>query len=254
MSSKKNKIRVLGAYGSKYRDMNPSTFLINDTVCIDAGNIIEPLKEDIFKISHIFLTHSHFDHISDIPFLLDLTYSKREKPLYLYALKDTINTLKEDLFNQSIWPDFSKIKLPQTGEPALQFIEISYYEEYTVDGIRVKTFPSEHTVPTSGFIINDQILISGDTVSTDVIINQLKENPDIKKVFIDISFPERLEDIAYKSKHHSTKTVRDLIRKLNGHISIYGYHLKPLYAEEIKKELKDERVSFLEEEDRFYFL
>ncbi len=254
MSSRKNKLEVLGAYGSKYKDMNPATFLLNNSICIDGGSILEKLNDRIFGIEHIFLTHSHFDHIGDIPYLIDITYPERKNTLYIYGLSDTLNVLKSSIFNYDVWPDFSKIKLPSSGRPALQFIEISFFNEYFIEGLKIKPFPSEHTVPTAGFIINDQILISGDTISIDQIIEEVNINKKIENIFIDVSFPEKLGDIALKSKHHSTESIRQLIHKINPSVKIFGYHMKPLYLEEIKYELRDENISFLKEGDRFYFL
>ncbi|WP_457622483.1 MBL fold metallo-hydrolase [Persephonella sp.] len=254
MKLRKNRLKVLGAYGGKYGRMHPSTFLINENICIDGGHIIDPLQDDIFKVEHIFLTHSHFDHISDIPYLLDLTFARREKPLFIYGLNETIRSLKDYLFNQKIWPDFYNIKLPDSKHISLQFVEISFFEEYSIEDITIKPVPAEHTVPTAGFILNDQILISGDTASIDDLTGIIRKIPGLKTLFVDISFPEKMEEMAYISKHHSTKTIRNVLEKINSNVNVYGYHLKPLYVRDIKEELKDEDIYFLKEGEVFYFL
>ncbi|WP_457641172.1 MBL fold metallo-hydrolase [Persephonella sp.] len=254
MKLKENKLTVLGAYGSRYDDMHPSTFLINNSICIDGGNILEPLKEKSFLISDIFLTHSHLDHICDIPFLIDITYTKRKKPLNIYGLPETINALKEYILNCEIWPDFSNINLIHSESKSVRYIEIDYFKEICIGDIRIKPIPANHSIKSCGFVVNNKILISGDTYSNKYLVNEINSNKSIEMLFIDVSFPARLDNIAEKSKHHSTRTLKEEIKKLRDNIKIYAYHIKPPFSEEIKKELKDEKINFLKEGNIFYFL
>ena len=86
-------------------------------ILIDGGNIINILKDDSRFIEHIFLTHSHLDHIADIPYLFDLNFEKLKNPITIYGLKNTIESLQNNIFNNKIWPDFSKINLLYTQQP-----------------------------------------------------------------------------------------------------------------------------------------
>lgn len=59
------KIRVLNASGSELPGhKNSPAFLVDDFLLLDAGTISLSLDRDAqCRISHIFLTHAHLDHI-----------------------------------------------------------------------------------------------------------------------------------------------------------------------------------------------
>jgi len=256
MNLKQNKIRVLGAYGSRYDDMHPTCFLINDCICIDAGNILQPLKDKSQNIKHILLTHSHLDHILDIPFLSDITLSIREFSLNIWALRETIEDLKKYIMNWHIWPDFSSINLVRKKDnPAVNYHLIDFNKKYKIEGLIFKTVKSNHSVPTTGFVINDKIYISGDTTVNKNLVNEVNKNTSIEKVFIDVSFPSYLEKVAVDSKHHSTKSFKEEIRKIRKNVEIYVYHIKPPFKKDIIRELEDCKrdIKFLNEGDIFYF-
>ena len=75
-------------------------------------------------INHIFLTHSHSDHITDLPFLIDGFFENRKETLIIYGSNETINTLRKHTFNNEIWPDFSNINLINSDKKAIIFKEI----------------------------------------------------------------------------------------------------------------------------------
>ncbi len=253
MSFMKNKLKVLGAYGSKFGDMHPATFLINDNISIDGGNILQPLSNDSLLIDYIILTHSHLDHICDIPFLIDIQYPKRKDPLYIFGLEETLNNLKEHLFNCSIWPDFGNIKLINSDSSSVRYINVEPYKEFKIGDISFLPVPSEHTVPTVGYVINYQIYITGDTISKETVL-EITDKYGIRTLFIDVSFPSVLDNIAHLSKHHSTNTVRELLQDLKSGVDIFIYHIKPQFYSDVVSELSDANVKFLKEGDLFYFL
>ncbi|MDH5465566.1 MAG: diguanylate cyclase, partial [Thiovulaceae bacterium] len=74
-------ITILGAYGTKGENHGTTSFALNETNVIDAGNILKGLTAKCADIETIWLTHSHLDHIADIAFMLDFYFEKRKKPL-----------------------------------------------------------------------------------------------------------------------------------------------------------------------------
>ena len=106
-----NYIKILGASGSKAKNHNTTSFQIFKDIIIDAGNVLNALGNETKDINHIFLTHSHADHIADLPFIIETFFEERSSPLTIYALEETIDVLQKHSFNNKIWPDFTKIKL-----------------------------------------------------------------------------------------------------------------------------------------------
>ena len=101
-------IRVLGSSGGIAKGYRTTSFLINENILIDAGTGVTQLDiEEMSSISHIFLTHSHFDHIAALPLLADTVFDKIPGPIQIYALPATIQALVEHVFNDVLWPDFT---------------------------------------------------------------------------------------------------------------------------------------------------
>ena len=76
-----------------------------------------------------------------------LIFEKRKTPLTIYALKETIDILKNHSFNDLVWPDFTKIKLQGTQEDSLIFKEIQIDEVININDYKIKAIPEVTTPP-----------------------------------------------------------------------------------------------------------
>ncbi len=235
-------VKVLGAAGSYSHESKATSFLIKSTIAIDAGNIIQSMGEKCCELEHIFISHTHFDHIVDLPFVIESYLECRENPLKLYALSENIDKLKEYLFNWSIWPDFGTIMDKNDTEAVLQFIPVTYGETVHIDDIEITIIKSNHTVPTCGFKIQkaDQaFVISGDTYINDDLINLINNDKSISSLLIDVSFSSDKDELANKSKHLTPKLLEKMLMHLHrDDVMIYTYHQKPLFREKIDSEFK----------------
>jgi HD-GYP domain-containing protein (c-di-GMP phosphodiesterase class II)/ribonuclease BN (tRNA processing enzyme) len=233
-------IKVLGSYGNRGKGEFTTSFLIREDIVIDAGNLTNGLGNDVNKVNHIFLSHSHFDHIVDIPFIIDNNFENRVETIKIYGLKETLNAIKE-IFDNKIWPDFTKIKL-LNSKPAIEFVEITESQEIVLDDITLKTIKSNHTVPTLGYKItknNQSVIISGDTYLNDVLVEEINNTDNLKLVLLEVSFPSRLEELAKTSKHLTPALVKQFKQKITKNVKIFFYHFKAEYKSEIVNELME---------------
>ena len=141
------RLRVLGCSGSIGGQHNRTTsFLVDQDILIDAGTGVGDLSlPELTLIDHIFVTHSHLDHVNSIAFFLDSVGALRPKPVTVYAMAPTIETLKKHLFNWDIWPDFTQIPTPE--QPWLRYHEIDVGTVITLGGRKITALPAIHTVP-----------------------------------------------------------------------------------------------------------
>lgn len=234
---------MLGSYGGVDTDKKTTCLQVSQHVVIDAGNIIQGLGKKGLAINHIFLSHSHLDHIVDIPFLIDNFYSQRQESLKIYGLPETLKAVKENLFGGDIWPDFSQIPLLGQSSPSMEFIPIEFEKKYEIDGVRLTPFPSNHTVPCCGFIIEKEgngVIYSGDTFVTDRFWEIVNTRPSLHALIIDVSFPDFLENVAIASKHLTPKYFKTELEKLKRNdIKIYVNHLKPSFYDIIASQLEE---------------
>lgn len=241
-------MKVIGVYGCRTKNKFTTCMQITPNIFIDAGNIMG-LGDKAKEVDYIFLTHSHFDHICDIPFLIDNFFSERKKPIYILGLKETLSALKKYIFNWDIWPDFSEIKLVNNKSNAVVFEEITENQVINIDSIEIESIKANHIVPTLGYIVNKTTLFSGDTYKNDILKNRLNEDLKIKNLIIEVSFPSRMEQLAIDSKHLTPKLLTEFLSEVRNGLNIYIYHLKPEFEEEIKEELKSLNVIILKEGD-----
>jgi cAMP phosphodiesterase len=237
-----NLIKTLGSSGSKTKTSSTVSFQVNKIILIDAGNVISRFEDETKDIQHIFITHAHFDHIIELPFLIENDFVERENPLNIYGLPHTIETLKKHIFNNSVWPDFSKIPLLKNGKPSIIFQIFHYGDIISIGDIKLKSIKVNHLIPTSGFVITrgkEAILISGDTYISDEIWEEINRNLQIKTLFIEVSFHSVLEQLAKDSKHLTPKLLDEELNKLTRtDLEIYIYHIKDSSLKIIKDELK----------------
>ena len=234
-------IKILGAYGGKATNMQLTSLQLSKEVVLDAGNILEGLGNGIKNVNHVFITHSHLDHINDIGFLIDATFETRTIPLKIYARKKTLEDIHKYILNWDIWPDFTTINLIGTQTPSVELIEIKLHDVIEVDGCKIRAIPNNHTASSNGFVIekdNSAILFSSDTYCCDSIWEEVNEDKKITAVIIDVSFPSRMTQLAFDSKHLTPALLVDELKKLKrDDVSIYVNHIKPAYKVELLKEI-----------------
>jgi len=242
-------IRVLGCFGSDFyskaggheKRYNPSSFLINDTIALDAGALCGTLTlSELMAIRYVLLTHSHLDHIQSLPFLAETLFGKITAPIVILGIKEVIDNLKRHLFNNLIWPDFTR--LPTKEHPILRYQTITADKPLMLSNVKITPIRVNHVVPAVGFIIEDDrtaIVFSGDTGKTDEIWKRAADHPYLKAAFIETSFPNRLLPLAKISGHLTPQLAYEEFKKIGRpSLPFYAYHIKALYLSEIQKELK----------------
>ena len=262
MMKKDKNIKVLGAYGTKSKGFGTTSFLLNNTTVVDAGNLLDSLSIDSVEIENIWLTHSHLDHIVDIAYILDNYFNLRTKTLNIMGLPDTIKAVKENFLNDTLWPDFSKIRLFGKEEMVVQYTEIEPNKEYKISQREtVKPFLTAHTVASCGYIYTNDtasIMISTDTYSLENLKEILEKNKKIKNLIVECSFSNNMRELAIESKHLTSELLFEQLNSFKrDDFNLYINHIKPTYKEKILEEIEEFRGKWkpkvLKDEDFIYF-
>ncbi|WP_019557273.1 HD domain-containing phosphohydrolase [Thiomicrorhabdus arctica] len=233
-------IEILGAHGSAAQAHHCTCFKLGENILLDAGDAMASLGEKVVYIEHILLTHSHFDHIRDLPFIIETYYEKRQTPLKIYGLPRTLEALENHLFNGVIWPPFHQIIHPNFKKNSIEFIPITFDTPFELGVFQFTPFPSNHTVDCCSYLIrhaNSACIISSDTYLTHHLNEVIHQNPDVTSLFIECSFPSRLEALAKLSKHLTPKLLKEQLSGIHRPIHTYLYHLKPNFEAEITQEI-----------------
>jgi cAMP phosphodiesterase len=235
------KVRVLGCSGAIAKDCRTTSFLIDSDVLIDAGTGVGDLSlEEMRQINDVLLTHSHLDHIAALPLMLDSVASLRSAPLRVHALPETIASLRQHIFNNTIWPDFSTI--PSAEAPFLTFHPIYTGQVVTIGQKQIEVLPAVHTVPAVGYAVSAGRgcwVFTGDTERNPAFwqrINQL----NIAMLVIETAFSNREKDLAQRSLHLSPMALANELDNIDKtkHYPIYITHTKPAETELIMEEVQ----------------
>jgi ribonuclease BN (tRNA processing enzyme) len=233
------KFKVLGCSGGIGRDLRTTSFLWGDNVLIDAGTGVEDLStEAMQKIDHVFLTHSHLDHVVGLPLMVDCIGSLRDKPLVVHALPDTIAALKTHVFNWVIWPDFTEI--PHFDRPYLAFEPFEVGDTVQLEHSSITVLPARHTVAAVGFqcqSLTGSLAFSGDTSPNEEFWQAVNGISDLKALLVETAFANREQDRAVIAKHLFPIQLAEELAKLKLEVPIYITHMKPVDAELIGREV-----------------
>ncbi len=222
-------VKVLGCYGGIGGAMRTTALLVDDDVLIDAGTGVGDLSLDaLLKIDHIFVTHSHLDHICFIPLLLDTVMGLRAKPVVVHANAQVINILKQHIFNWLIWPNFNMI--PSVENPFLRYSEISDGESVTINQKTITALPANHVVPALGYQIASNagsLVFSGDTAGGQDFWRAVNQIEALKYLIIETAFSNAEAELAALSKHLCPATLAAELTHLTRKPEIFITHLKP---------------------------
>lgn len=236
------KVRVLGCSGAIAKDCRTTSFLIGDSILIDAGTGVGDLTlDEMAQIDHVFLTHSHLDHIAALPLMLDAVSSFRRVPVQIHALPATIAALQTHVFNNVIWPDFSAI--PSHAAPFLTYHPFATGDLLRTGGVDIEVLPARHTVPAVGFAARGSSgwwVFSGDTERNPAFWERINALP-VAYLVIETAFSNRERDLACRSLHLSPNTLaKELAHILpSSSYPIYITHTKPSETGLIMDEIRE---------------
>ncbi len=233
-------LHVLGAAGGEMSGFKPSSFLLDQHLLLDAGSVCSALSlDELSTIDHILISHSHLDHVKDLGLLSDLLTGRRDRPVYVYSTATVLHALQTHYFNNSIWPDFTKI--PNQESPVIKLVEIQPQQPFQLGDYTITAIPVNHTVETHGFLVvkdGKSLLYSADTGPTDLLWAYANQAPNLQGIILDVAFPNRMQFLADLAKHLSPQGAEEEIKKLtNPRTPIFFFHLKPGFYDELKQEI-----------------
>ncbi len=236
------RLRVLGCSGGiGGRHLRTTSFLIDGDVLIDAGTGVGDLSlAELSQIDHIFITHSHLDHVTSIPFLVDTVGGMRSRPLIVHATRATIEIMRNHLFNWAIWPDFAEIPSPEA--PFMRYEEIELGRPVTLSGRRFTPIPALHTVPAVGYHLDSgasSLVFTGDTGPNDALWHVVNRIANLKFLIIETAFSNKERQLAEMSRHLCPAMLAEELAKLERNAEIYITHLKPGEIEPTMLEIEE---------------
>jgi ribonuclease BN (tRNA processing enzyme) len=233
-------IRVLGCSGSIAAGSRTTSFLLDDDVLIDAGTGVGDLTlDELARIDHILVSHSHLDHVLSIGLLADSVARRRvdAPPIRVHALPATLEALRQHIFNGVIWPDFTR--LPSAEKPLLAFEPFAIGEVLAIGERRIEVLPAEHTVPAVGFAVLADAgawVFTGDTGPNPALWQRLRRMT-VAHLVIETAFSDEERALAKISSHLCPATLGRELTQLEGSATVHITHIKPGEVEAVMAQI-----------------
>ncbi|MDX9707626.1 MAG: 3',5'-cyclic-nucleotide phosphodiesterase [Azospira sp.] len=239
------KIQVLGCSGSiGGQHLRTTTLRVDEDVLIDAGTGVGDLTlAELARIDHVFLTHTHLDHIACLPMIADAVVDVRERPLTVHGTAEVLAILRAHLFNGLLWPDFTRLPTPES--PFIRLNEIRVEEPVLIDGRSFTAIEVRHTVPAVAYVIagaGGSLIFSGDTGSHPAFWQRASNTPGLRHLIVECAFSNAEATLAGVAGHyHPAALTGDLtaFRPASGQeVNVLITHMKPGQIDLIMKEIE----------------
>ena len=252
-------LRILGCSGGIGGDLRTTAMLLDHDTLIDAGTGVGDLSiNELAQIDHVFITHSHMDHVATIPFIVDTVGWMRDRPLTVHATQETLAILRDHLFNWKLWPDFSQI--PNAQNPFMRYEAVALGEAVVLNGRRITPLPAQHVVPAVGYHLDSgkaSLVFTGDTTTNEALWPIVNGISNLKYLIIETALSDRDRELARLSKHLCPSLLAAELGKLKLTPEIYITHLKPRESELIMQQIavtvKERRLRMLQNNHVFEF-
>jgi cAMP phosphodiesterase len=225
-------IRVLGCSGAIAAGCRTTSFLLDESILIDAGTGVGDLTlDELARIDHICISHSHLDHVLSIALLADAVMRRRVSdargPVTVHALPETIHALRTHVFNGLIWPDFTR--LPSASKPVLEFRSFRVGDVLSLAGRRIEVLPAAHTVPAVGFAVHRRAglwVFTGDTGPNPALWTLLAQR-QVAELVIETAFADVEEALAGVSGHLCPSKLATELSAVDPSVEVWITHIKP---------------------------
>jgi ribonuclease BN (tRNA processing enzyme) len=239
------RLKVLGAYGACDSEHNLTGYLIDDWFAVDAGTLTSKLSLiQQARIQGVFITHTHADHIRDLPHLIHNRFSQNAPTLTVFASRDVMDLLTKNVFNGVVWPDFSSITSQSTKRPVVQYRAIAPGKKVTFGDIVLTAVPVDHGLPAAGVIVemNGQaITFTGDTGPTEEIWKRTNKTPNVVAIVTEASFPNDQQELADETAHLTPQTFGGELKKITVDAPVYASHRKIPFERDIESQIRNLR-------------
>jgi len=236
-------VRILGAHNLEGQATRHTCFLIDDVLALDAGSLTSALTPgEQAQVSTVLVSHSHFDHVRDIP-TLGLATLGEPGCTSVYGLPETLSAIHDNLLNWEIYPDFTQSI--NGAPPKFQFRPVQPMQVFPVLDYQVEPVPVLHPVPCVGYIVRSasgaSVAYTGDTAGC--LRGFLVSTFQPSVLFVDVTFPNRQHDLAETTGHLTPDCLRvELLNVMAEGFTppgIVAVHISPQHQDELARQLED---------------
>lgn len=232
-------IKVLGAHNCESRHTRCTSLLIDDALALDAGGLTSSLSfKAQLKLKAVLLTHQHYDHTRDIPFLA-MNFFLHGRTINVYATLPVYEVLSSNLLDGKLYPNFLETPQPK---PTINFTIVEPLQVSQIAGYGVVPIPANHAVPAIGYQVTapdgKRLFYSGDTGPG---LSKCWQHISPQMLFVELTAPDKYKNFGKESGHLTPGLLKEELvsfRKIKGYLPpVVLVHMNPELEPEIAAEI-----------------
>lgn len=237
-------IRILGAHNVETSYTRCISMVVDDSLVLDAGGLTSALSiEAQHNIEAILLTHSHYDHIRDIPNIAINIFNHTSlfqgtEQLNVYATEPVREILISHLMDGKIYPDFTK---NPPANPTLMINVIEVNKPFDAAGYTVLPVNVNHGISAVGYEVKGEeasFFYTGDTGPGLTECWRKIGTPQV--LIIETTFNNEHEDAAKSHGHLTPSLLKQelaVFKEMKGYLPrVFLVHMTPEMEDDIKLE------------------
>ena len=193
--------------------------------------------------------------------LIENSADVERAPLVIHSTQAILDDVHRQIFNDVIWPDFSKVIInTKTNEPLMRFEALQLNQKTKIGNITLEPFRVNHPGNAVGYLLDDgksEIIMTGDTGPCPAVWEKANLCQRLKGIFTEISFPSRMDRLATISGHYTLQQlVSDMAILKKQKLPVYISHFKPKFMSELLEEFHQnapKNLQLMHEGDEFVF-
>jgi glyoxylase-like metal-dependent hydrolase (beta-lactamase superfamily II) len=223
-------ITILGCSGGIGPDLRTTGLLVGEDTLIDAGTGVGDLSLDAQRrIRRVLLTHAHLDHVCGLALMADNLFDEISAPVEVYGRPETLQTLRDHLFNWQLWPDFAV--LPSVEAPLLRWQPQPVGSRTPLGGgLQAQSFAVAHTVPAVGYVLRGAsqcFVFTGDTFHSAELWAPLNALPRLDYLMVEIAFRNEEAGLGEIARHFTPARLAESLAGLRHRPKLLLTHHKP---------------------------
>jgi ribonuclease BN (tRNA processing enzyme) len=156
----------------------------DDGVVFDCGvgvmHNLDRSRVRVDEVSDFLLTHAHLDHVNDLMAILKADWLLGRESMKVYGPPGTEETVTGLLDAYEYLKEKTQVEITEF-EPG---------DSFEVSGRSIETFPTEHSVPSTAYRVDDAFVYSGDTEPIEEIA-EFAEGCDV--LIHECAFPDGMD-------------------------------------------------------------
>ena len=137
-------------------------------------------------------------------------------------------------------------QVDQGGFPVIKLCSLQEGVINRVSPLEACWARTNHSAFSAGYLLKHDaaaILYSGDTTTTDKLWQMAKDEEKLQAVFVETSFPDRLDALAVETGHLTPSLLASELVKLDkSQVAVKIFHMKPQYLQEIRSDLEAQQI------------